>query len=150
MKTKYITNRITSLFEEVANTNNLIARYENDNREIPDEIWCNVSIDLGHPFQKDIYFLRYVGNLNVGIKDNLGLGLNNLLTIADEISSIFKNRIFEHICFQIPRIVNVGKIRDSYQLNVICPFFIDSNYLNFLGCYGSSTGVSNCFGSLFV
>lgn len=149
MKTNYITDSVATNFDRIANDVNLIARYQNDSRATPaDALWCKVSVDLGKPIQLEIGgrfngSYRYIGNLNVRIKNNFGLGLNNLLNIADIISSAFKAKKIRLINFQVPRIVNVGRIQDDYQVNIICPFFVDSRYLQFVDFLGSLTSLSS-------
>ena len=85
MKTKYITNRITSHFDELFHSS-LAIKFQNDSQDTPDTPdtdWCKISVDLGKPIPNEVCGTSYrdVGNLNVRIKGNIGIGLNNLLVL---------------------------------------------------------------------
>jgi acyl carrier protein len=123
-----ITNDITSYFNDIAVSNNIIVRYDNDPRDTPtDELWCKVSVTFGNAQQKEIGINSYriPGNFEAQIKNSIKLGMYNLLYVADIIDLAFKSIDVGNIIFRVPRVVNVGKIDDNFQVNVICPFYVD-------------------------
>jgi len=125
-----IANNISTCFYILAEINNLIVKYDNDFKDTPtDEIWCRPKIDFGKAKEADIGtdYLRIPGIFNVIIHSPIGRGTTDVLNIADIISTRFKTAIVdETINFQTPRIENVGRVEDNYQVNVICPFFADN------------------------
>lgn len=125
-----ITNNISTYFNILAELNNLVVKYDNDLSEIfTDEIWCESRIDFGKAEEADIGtdYLRIPGVFNVIIHSLIGQGIADVLNIANIISTKFRSSIVdETINFQTPRIENVGRVEDNYQVNVICPFFADN------------------------
>lgn len=124
-----LVNQITSYFQDIADANNLVVRYDDDLRVAPTEdLWCEFNIDFGEAEQSEIGIdsFRNVGNFNIRIKNSIGLGTGELLEKADLIANSFKSIDVNRIIFRVPRIRNVGRIRDDFQVNVICPFFIDN------------------------
>lgn len=124
-----ITNSITSYFVDVADTNSLTVRYDNDPRDIPTSgLWCECGIDFGNSEQKELGINSYrnFGNVVIKIKNAIGLGLSDLFAKADIISTAFKTVEVSNIIFKVPRIVKVGRVEDNYQVDVICPFYIDN------------------------
>lgn len=152
MKTDLITNSITSYFDELF-SDSIPIRLQNDLRETPNMIWCEASVDLGKPILNEVGGAshRNIGNFSIRIKDNIGVGLSGLLAIADRIVSVFTVVKINNINFRVPRIINVGRVGEGYQVNVICPFFADSKYLVVVvNLRGSSTGIVNVTGYLSV
>ncbi len=121
-------NQITAYFQDIADTNNLTVRYENDPRSTPaDGLWCDCNIDFGDTDQSElgVASFRHIGNFVVKIKNPIGLGTSELLQTADIIASAFRTTDLNRIIFNVPRIRDVGRVDDNYQFNVICPFFSD-------------------------
>ena len=130
MAFKDIANSITTFFNTLAITNSFVVRYDNDPRATPtDKVWMNVEIDFGNSDQAEIGVstFRNVGIFNARIKVPIGQGSADALHIADIIAMGFRTTIVNKIInFQFPRIENVGRVEDDYQMNVICPFFVDN------------------------
>lgn len=131
MAFKNIANSITTFFNTLATTNNFVVRYDNDPRTTPtDKVWMNVEIDFGNSDQAEIGVstFRNVGIFNVRIKTPIGVGSADALDVADIIADAFRTTIVDSIInFQVPRIEKVGRVEDNYQVNVICPFQVDTN-----------------------
>lgn len=125
-----IANSITTFFNVLATTNSFVVRYDNDPRETPSSgAWMNVNVDFGDSHQAEIGVptFRNVGIFNVRIKIPIGQGIADALTIADVVAAGFRTVIVDEIInFQTPRIENVGRVEDNYQVNVICPFQVDN------------------------
>jgi len=123
-----LVNQLTSYFQDIANINNLIIRYDNDLRATPAEnLWCEYNIDFSNAEQSEIGIdsFRNVGNFNVKIKNKIGLGIGELSEKTDIIATAFRRKNLNRIIFEVPKVRNVGRINDDYQMNVICPFFVD-------------------------
>ena len=126
---KEIVNSITTYFQDVADANNFTARFDNDLRATPTSgLWYEFGIDFGNSQQKELGINSYrnSGNVIIKIKNEIGLGIGDLLEKADIIAAAFRNENIDEIIFRVPRIVKVGRIEDNYQINVICPFYIDN------------------------
>lgn len=126
---KSFTNTITNYFNTQAEANNWTVRYDNDPRTTPTSgLWLELNIDYGDSQQitLGVNSYRNFGNVVVKIKKEIGLGLSDMLEIADSVSSLFKTQTISNIIFRTPRIVKVGRVEDNYQINVICPFYIDN------------------------
>lgn len=130
MSFKSIANNITGYFKQVASANSLIVRYDDDPRDTPtDDLWMGVSVNFGTSEQitTGIKQFRTPGNFEVKIYQPVGSGISNLLETADIVAGAFRTEIITNVNFQTPRVVNVGREGDNYQVNVICPFFVDEN-----------------------
>ena len=58
-----IANSITAYFQDFANANSLVVRYDNDPRETPSSgLWCNCSINFDSSEQKEIGRIRLNNN----------------------------------------------------------------------------------------
>ena len=130
MSFENIANSITNYFHALAETNNWVVRYGNDPRNTPTSgAWMKVRIDFGNSDQAEIGVstFRNAGIFNVIIYTIIGQGIADALNIADIIATGFRTTIVdETINFQTPRIENVGRVEDNWQVNVICPFFVDN------------------------
>ena len=129
MSAEYIANSITTFFHSLAETNGFVVRYDNDPRDTPtDNYWMNISVDLGESSQVAVGAdqFRTPGVFSIQIKGTTECGVAKILEIADIILdgflSVTVNRL---VCFQAPRVENVGRVGDNYQNNEICPFFVD-------------------------
>lgn len=121
-------NQVNSYFQDIADVNGLIVRYDNDIRETPsDALWCECNLDFGNCNQSELGIpsFRNIGNLNIKIKNKIGLGTSELLQTADTIADAFRSKSLNRIVFNTPRIRNIGRVGDDHQVNVICPFFTD-------------------------
>lgn len=126
---KDILNSITTYFQDVCDTNGLTVRFDNDPRTTPTSgLWCECNVDFGNSEQKElgINSFRNLGNVIIKIKNEIGLGTGELLEKADIIATAFRVAEVDSIIFKVPRIVKVGRIEDNFQINVICPFFVDN------------------------
>lgn len=126
---KQIVNSITTHLQNVCDINNYTIRYDDDPRATPTSgLWLECNVDIGNSEQKElgINSFRNIGNLVVKIKKESGSGLSDLLAAADIIAIAFRVVNVGDIIFKVPRIVKVGRVEDNYQINVVCPFFIDN------------------------
>lgn len=125
-----IANNISTCFDILAEINNIIIRYDNDPSEIStDEIWCESRIDFGKAIEINlgINYSRIPGIFNIIIHSPIGQGIADVLNIADVVATRFRTVVVDDIInFQVPRIENVGRIENNYQVNVICPFQVDN------------------------
>jgi len=123
-----LANQLSAYFQDIADVNNLIVRYDNDLRATPsDNLWCEYNIDFGNATQNNLGIdtFRNIGNFNIRIKNQIGLGIGELFEKADIISTAFLRKNLNRIIFDIPKIRKIGRVEDNYQVNVICPFFSD-------------------------
>jgi len=130
MSFKSIANSITTFFKALTDANNLVVRYDNDPRITPTSgAWMKVSIEFKDSNQAEIGIstFRNEGSVNVEIKIPIGRGSADALSIADIIAAGFRTTIVDEVInFQTPRIENVGRVEDNYQVNVLCSFFVDN------------------------
>ena len=125
-----IANSINAYLQDVADTNGYTIRYDNDPRATPSSgLWLKISIVFDDSKQKEIGInsFRNVGSLNIEICNSIKLGVSHILHVVDKIVKQFiELTINNSIKFKTPRIGNIGRVQDNYQINVICPFFIDN------------------------
>ena len=130
MSFKNIVNSITAYFQDVANRNFLIVRFDNDPRATPtDNLWCKVSINLDNSMQKEIGINSYrnIGDFTIEIYNSIKIGQSPILRIIDRIVKQFtQETINDSVKFQTPKVKNIGRINDNYQINVVCPFYVDN------------------------
>lgn len=123
-----ITNKITSGFKILATANSFVVRYENDPTDTPgDDTWIKVSVDFGTSNQiaTGVKQFRNPGNLTIEIKSKIGKGSAPALSVADIIVEWCRAEVINGVNFFTPRIEKVGRVEDDYQVNVICPFYMD-------------------------
>lgn len=122
-------NQITAFFQDIADTNSFVVRFDNDPRSTPtDDVWYRISVDFGNASQHELgssSSFRVVGNLTVISSNIIGMGISTLAENADTIALAFRAINVGIITFGIPRITNVGRIGDNYQINITCPFMVD-------------------------
>lgn len=126
---KSFTNTITNYFNTQAEANNWTVRYDNDPRTTPTSgLWFELNIEFGDSNQKTLGIQTYrnFGNVVIKIRKEIGLGLSDLLEAVDIVSSLFKSKNLSDIVFRVPSIDKKGRMKDNYQINVICPFYIDN------------------------
>lgn len=124
-----LSNQLAAYFQtNIADKLSIQVRYDNDPRVKPkDSIWMEYSIDYGsaNQFEIGIKSYRHIGNINARLKVRVGVGTGKLLDVVDRVATTFKVIDINDIIFKVPRVVNVGRVEDEYQMNVICPFFVD-------------------------
>lgn len=126
-----ITNAITTQVASLMQSKNYTARYDNDPTATPKSgYWCHVSLSFGNADQIELGggLFRKVGILTIQIVGPVNEGSKTFSTMADIIVAFFKNlTIGGYIKFRSPRIENVGRIGDNWNVNVLCPFHADEN-----------------------
>lgn len=126
-----ITNLITTKVDNVMDANSYVARYDNDPQDTPTvDYWCYVSLAYGSSDQVElgIPLYRHPGILTMIVKGPIGVGIGECLKKADVLAEAFKSlTLGGYIKFRTPRIENVGRIGDNWNVNVICPFYADEN-----------------------
>jgi len=131
MSFESIANSITSFFNTLAEANNFVVRFDNDPGNTPtSKPWMKASVDFGDSRQLEIGIdsFRNVGIFNVMIYVSIGMGIADALEVADVVAAAFRTAVVDGmINFQTPKIVNVGRVEDNWQVSVICPFFADEN-----------------------
>lgn len=130
MTFKSITNSITAYFVLLAATNSFVVRFDDDPTDTPsDDLWMEFSVDFGDANQiaTGVKQFRYPGLVTVRIRQVVGSGTSNLLSTADIVAEGFRTAMISGVNFQVPKIKNVGRVKDDWMFNVICPFFIDEN-----------------------
>ena len=123
-----LANQISTYFQDIVDVNNLVVRYDNDLRATPtDDLWCEYNIDFGEANQSGIGIdsFRNVGNFVVKLKNYIRLGTGELYEKADIIADSFRSTNLNRIIFRVPKVRRIGRIKDNYQVTVICPFFVD-------------------------
>lgn len=70
-----------------------------------------------------LYRYRGIVTIQVFVKPNVGQ--NRALSLADNVTALFRDQVISGIHFGVPQITKIG-IRDGwYQVNVICPYYRD-------------------------
>lgn len=122
-------NSLTGYYQtEVETGQTLTSIYENQEKASPDEgKWADVFIQWGSSAQIEIGILRYRTNgiFTVELHNDISLGVGDLLELADIIAAKFRGTVIDAVHMEVPRIVNVGRVGKSYQVNVLCPFYFD-------------------------
>ena len=125
-------NTIRTRFKtEVADALSLTTQYDNQSLDNPDNTnWCRLTIVPGETQQKsigspDTQRERTVGAMIAQLFAPLSAGDGTILDIANSIRTAFKRVTVSGITFQTPYLVRVGQKKDSWQINVVCPFYGD-------------------------
>jgi len=90
-----LANQITTYLQDIADLNSLSVRYDNDLRETPtDNLWYEASVDFGISEKSDLGIDSYrnPGNLNIRVKNSIGLGTSELYRAADIMVEAFKRK----------------------------------------------------------
>ena len=129
---KNITDLITTQVAATMATNSYVARYDNDPRATPtDPYWVRVSIAYGQDEQIELgtdSLYRGPGILTMQVIGPIEVGTGVALEMADILAAVFRNiTLGGNVRFKTPRIENVGRIGDNWNINVICPFEADEN-----------------------
>ena len=125
-----ITNSITTYLQDICDINNFVIRFDNDLRSTPtDSLWFECKINFENSEQKELGINSYrnPGNVIIKIKNELGLGLADLLAKADIIITAFRTINIGSIIFRVPSIKNNGRIEDNWEVEITCPFYVDEN-----------------------
>jgi hypothetical protein len=122
---------ITVKVDDVMSANGYVVRYDNDPRDTPTvDFWCHVSLAYGTSDQVElgVPLYRHLGVLTIQIVSPIGVGVGECLRRADIIAAAFRSlTLSSNIKFRTPRIENVGRIGDNWDVNVICQFHSDEN-----------------------
>jgi len=125
-----INNSITTYFQDIADTHDLVVRYDNDIRKTPSSgLWCKCNVDFDDSKQKEIGVNSYrnTGIFTIEIYYPIKMGLWSILRLVDIIVASFTEEVInDSVKFKTPSIKNIGRIKDNYQMNIICPFYIDN------------------------
>ena len=124
-----ILTTITTYFNTLATTNSWQVVYDDDPTETPSSgLWMEFNIDFGESEQKELGINSYrnPGNVIVKIKNDAGRGLSGILAEVDTVAAAFRSLDVGNAVFRVPRIMKIGRIGELYQVNVICPFYLDN------------------------
>lgn len=119
---------IAVFLQSLADTNGWTVRYDNDSRTTPTSgLWLLAGLDLGESKQSELGLDRFrnASNYTIQVKNTMGDGIANILSVVDILVDAFESKNLNEVTFGVPRVVNVGRMEDLYQINVICPFFAD-------------------------
>ncbi len=125
-------NAIRSRFKtQVADALSLDTQYDNQGRDNPDNVtWCRLTVKPGQTQQVSIGSPganrdRTPGVAIAQLFCPIGFGDGNLLNVADSVRTAFRRVSQSGVVFRTPYIQTVGQRQDSWQINVVCPFYAD-------------------------
>lgn len=124
-----ILTTITTYFQSYATTNNWTVRYDNDDTEIQNSgLHLEFGLEFEDSVQKEIAINSYrnFGNVVIQVKNDIGLGIGGVLATVDTIATLFRSKNLGSIVFRVPRVIKIGRVDDLYQINIVCPFYIDN------------------------
>lgn len=128
-----IGNAIRSRFKsQVADVLSLLTQYDNQGFENPDNAaWCRLSVKTGETFQTSIGSPgsnreRTHGVVIAQLFGPVGDGDGELRKIADAVCTAFRRVSDDGVTFRTPSMHEQGLFGDSWQINVVCPFYADS------------------------
>lgn len=88
--------------------------------------WVRLTIQNGDAFQAtmgdDPYF-RFPGVLYVQIFTPTDIGSGRALGLADQVDSLFRNKVLGNIRFKVPQVKKVPSDSEWYQVNVSTEFY---------------------------
>lgn len=121
---------ITTYFQDLADLHSWPVCYDNDPRETPDSgLWTVFKLDWEESEQKEIgntNSRRNFGNVIIEVRNDAGLGIGGILAEVDLVAAAFRFTIVGTIIFKVPNVIKIGRVDDNYQINVVCPFYIDT------------------------
>ena len=121
---------ITVFFRALADLHSWPVRYNNDPRETPDSgLWINFRLDWQDSEQKEIGNInsrRNFGDVIIEIRNDVGLGIGGILAEVDLVAEAFRFITIGAIIFRVPNVIKIERVDDIYQINVVCPFYIDT------------------------
>ena len=130
MSFELIENNIIAYFQSFVEQYNLVARYDNDLRDTPSSgYWYNCKINYEDTKQKEIGTNSYrtIGDFTIEIFNPIKFGSWFILNMIDKTIPYFNQTIINSIIkFQTPKVKNIGRVKDNYQMNIICPFYVDN------------------------
>ncbi len=120
-----LTNTITTAFQDFADANNYVVRYDNDPRDTPDGLpWLGLSVEFDATASRDFgqrelsnNVYRTTGMLRVTITDDIGKGLYQALEIADVIEAQFSNTKIADVLFRTAMVIKRGRTSDNISNN---------------------------------
>jgi hypothetical protein len=115
-----LTNTITTSFQDFADTNSYIVRYDNDPRDTPDGLpWLEVSVEFDSTVSRDIAVpkFRATGALRITITDDIGKGIYQVLAITDVIETQFSNTKISDVLFRTAMVIKRGRTSDNISNN---------------------------------
>ena len=132
MTSEAIANAIRSRFKtQVADVVPLPTQYDNHDTPNPDNAkWCRLTIKTGETFQVSLgapgsQRERTHGVVIAQLFGPLGDGDGDLRDIADAVRVAFRRVTDTGVTFRTPSIHEQGLLGDSWQINVVCPFYAD-------------------------
>jgi len=132
MTSEAIANAIRSRFKsQVADVLELPTQYDNQKFDKPDNAnWCRFTIEFGERFAASFGSpganrRRTVGAAFAQLFAPIENGDGELFEIADYIASKFDAVNADGVVFKITSAKKIGRSGDSWQINVVCPFYAD-------------------------
>lgn len=132
MTSEAIANAIRSRFKtQVADVLSLPTQYDNHKLDNPDNAqWCRLNIKCGETFQVSIGAPgtqrdRTHGVVIAQLFGPVGAGDGALREIADAVRVAFRRVTDAGVTFATPSVHEQGLFEDSWQINVVCPFYAD-------------------------
>ncbi len=127
-----LANIIRSRFKtQIADVLSLFTQYDNQKADNPDnEIWCRLTIGFGESTQVanggvGNNTFRTPGVMTAQIFAPMGMGEKGSYVIADAIKTAFRCVTDSGVVFRTPSIQRIGRVENSWQVNVNCPFHAD-------------------------
>lgn len=127
-----IANAIRSRFKaQIADVLPLTTQYDNQNLDNPDNaIWCRLTINSGETLQKSIGSPsanreRTPGVMTAQLFGPVGNGDGELREKAENIRVAFRNVTDTGVSFGNPKIKEIKRVGNEWQINVNCPFYAD-------------------------
>ena len=126
--------RVRSRFRtQVALVQDLLVIYDNQEvaaNDIPhEELYARASIRLQPSrqvsFGASTKRYRTQGQLTVRLYGPLGEGDDDITDLADAIEAAFTSVTDNSVHFLTPSTEEVGRVQNSWQINVVCPFWFE-------------------------
>jgi len=131
MNLEAIQNAVKSRFKtEIEDGQSLATQYDNDGdfTRPEDGMWARLNFGPLAAAQTTVgstKTFRRPGLLVVQLFAPIKSGTKNLAEMADLIEAAFRSVTDTGVTFRTPFTTNVGRVRDTWQYNVTCPFFAD-------------------------
>lgn len=118
--------------DNVATPYSLETIHDNEEHETPDNsvaTWARFTVQTGTSFKvstgKNARY-RMPGIATIQIYGEIGKGTATIDTLVDAIVTLFRSvTVATHISFRTPERRQIGSSGDRWQINVICPFYVD-------------------------
>lgn len=125
-----IVTTLISDFQSFADTHGWIVRYDNDQRATPTSgLWFQFTINFIESENKEIGSVNSYRNrleFIIKVRNDAGLGMSGVLYPVDLIATAYRRKIIGDIITRVSNIKKIGRVDDLYQVNVICPFYLDN------------------------